>query len=100
MVWRIGKTIEHAPFDRQQRGAAAVLREAKDTGRRLAKIAPVLPKRNVARGPQEMSRTAHITIGDMDARFVAAESKILFFITMREDRMFADGCVYRKPYSS
>jgi hypothetical protein len=50
-----------------------------------------------------MSRTAHI--GDMHTRFVPAKSEILFFITMREDRVFTDGAMHdarvvteRKPF--
>ena|GEM_PF-959083 len=41
-----------------------------------------------------MSRAAHIAVGNVYARFVAAESEILFFIAMRKDRMFADSAVH------
>ena len=41
-----------------------------------------------------MSGTAHIAIGEMYARLVAAETEIFFVITMREDRVFADGAMH------
>jgi hypothetical protein len=50
----IGKPIEHAAFDRQEGRAAALLREAQDAFRRVAKITPVLPKRDGTQWSQKL----------------------------------------------